>query len=46
MPSPLDLRHAFGRKEAVDPIRHFMATATAWCGNPDEHAVYLNDTSP
>lgn len=37
-----DLRHAFGRKEDVDPVRHFIATASAWGGNPDKDAVYLN----
>jgi hypothetical protein len=41
-----DLRHAFGRKEAVDPVRHLIATAAAWGGNPDQDAVYLNVTPP
>lgn len=39
-----DLRHAFGRKEDVDPVRHFIATASAWGGNPDQDALYLNVT--
>jgi hypothetical protein len=39
-----DMRHAFGRKEDVDPIRHFIATASGWGGNPDQDAVYLNVT--
>jgi len=39
-----DLRHAFGAKGEVDPIRHLIATATAWGGNPDKDAVYLNVT--
>jgi hypothetical protein len=39
-----DLRHAFGRKEAVDPVRHFIATASGWGGNPDQDALYLNVT--
>lgn len=39
-----DLRHAFGAKEEVDPIRHLIATATAWGGNPDRDAIYLNVT--
>lgn len=37
-----DMRDAFGRKEDVDPIRHFIATASAWGGNPDRDAQYLN----
>lgn len=41
-----DLRHAFGRKEDVDPVRHFIATASAWGGNPDQDALYLNVTVP
>jgi hypothetical protein len=39
-----DLRHAFGAKGEVDPIRHLIATATAWGGNPDKDAIYLNIT--
>ena len=39
-----DLRHAFGAKNEVDPIRHLIATATAWGGNPDKDAIYLNIT--
>lgn len=41
-----DLRHAFGAKGEVDPIRHLIATATAWGGNPDKDAIYLNVTPP
>jgi hypothetical protein len=41
-----DLRHTFGRKEDVDPIRHFIATASAWGGNPEKDALYLNVTPP
>lgn len=37
-----DMRRAFGRKEDVDPIRHFIAAASAWGGNPEKDAVYLN----
>lgn len=39
-----DLRHAFGRKEDVDPVRHLIGTAAGWGGNPDQDAVYLNVT--
>jgi hypothetical protein len=41
-----DLRHAFGAKNEVDPVRHLIATATAWGGNPDGDAIYLNFTPP
>jgi hypothetical protein len=39
-----DLKHAFGAKTEVDPVRHLIATATGWGGNPDKDAVYLNFT--
>jgi hypothetical protein len=39
-----DLRHAFGGRGEVDPIRHLIATASAWGGNPDHDAIYLNVT--
>lgn len=39
-----DLRKTFGRKQDVDPIRHLIATASAWGGNPDKDAMYLNIT--
>jgi hypothetical protein len=39
-----DYRQAFGARDTVDPIRHLIATATAWGGNPDRDAVYLNVT--
>src|SRR5262245_39059502 len=41
-----DLRRAFGSKAAVDPVRHLIATASAWGGNPDKDAIYLNITPP
>jgi hypothetical protein len=37
-----DLRHAFGSKAEVDPVRHLIGTASAWGGNPDRDAIYLN----
>lgn len=37
-----DMRHAFGRKGGVDPIRHLIGAASAWGGNPDKEAIYLN----
>jgi hypothetical protein len=39
-----DFKHAFGRKDQVDPIRHLIGTASAWGGNPDKEATYLNVT--
>ncbi len=39
-----DLRRAFGSREQVDPVRHLIATGTAWGGNPDKDAIYLNFT--
>ena len=34
--------HAFGRKDAVDPIRHLLGTASGWGGLPEQEAFYLN----
>jgi hypothetical protein len=39
-----DLRKAFGSRFQVDPIRHLIGTASAWGGNPDKDAIYLNVT--
>jgi hypothetical protein len=39
-----DLRHAFGRKDDFDPVRHLIGTAAGWGGNPDKDAVFLNVT--
>lgn len=39
-----DFRHAFGQKGEVDPIHHVIGTASAWGGNPDRDALYLNTT--
>ena len=39
-----NMNHAFGWKDEVDPVRHFIATASAWGGNPDQDAQYLNVT--
>jgi hypothetical protein len=33
--------HAFGKKGEVDPVRHLMATAAGWGGNPDADARYV-----
>lgn len=39
-----DFRKAFGTKQQVDPVRHLVASAAAWGGNPDKDALYLNFT--
>ena len=39
-----DFKKAFGTKQQVDPIRHLVASAAAWGGNPDKDATYLNIT--
>jgi hypothetical protein len=36
------VEHAFGTKEAVDPVRHLICTAAGWGGLPDEEAFYIN----
>ena len=36
--------HSFGTKGAVDPVRHLIATAAGWGGNPDKDATYLSVT--
>jgi hypothetical protein len=37
-----DTNHAFGAKGKVDPIRRLIGAASAWGGNPDKDAIYLN----
>ncbi|MBY5867176.1 DUF1254 domain-containing protein [Rhizobium leguminosarum] len=39
-----DFNKAFGSKAEVDPVRHLIASAAAWGGNPDKDATYLNVT--
>ncbi|HEY6084505.1 MAG TPA: DUF1254 domain-containing protein, partial [Nitrospira sp.] len=39
-----DLKHMFGTKEQVTPLRHLIGTAIAWGGNPETEATYLNVT--
>jgi hypothetical protein len=34
--------HAFGTKEAVDPVRHLLGTAAGWGGLPEQEAFYEN----
>lgn len=37
-----DTNHAFGARGQVDPVRRLVAAASAWGGNPDKDAIYLN----
>lgn len=39
-----DTNKMFGTKEQVDPIRHLIGAASAWGGNPEKEATYLNVT--
>ena len=39
-----DANHMFGTKTQVDPVRHLIGAASAWGGNPDKEAIYLNVT--
>lgn len=39
-----DSRHMFGTRETVDPVRRLIGAASAWGGNPDADAMYLNVT--
>jgi hypothetical protein len=39
-----DFKKAFGTSDQVDPVRHLVASAAAWGGNPDKDATYLNVT--
>jgi hypothetical protein len=39
-----DFNKAFGSRTEVDPVRHLVASAAAWGGNPDKDATYLNIT--
>lgn len=39
-----DSHDAFGARGHVEPVRHLIASAIAWGGNPEEDALYLNVT--
>lgn len=39
-----DLNRAFGAQGQVDPVRHPIASASAWGGFPEKDATYLNVT--
>lgn len=37
-----DTNGAFGARGAVDPVRRLIGAASAWGGNPEKDAIYLN----
>jgi len=37
-----DLKGAFGAQGEVDPVRRLIGAASAWGGNPEKDAIYLN----
>jgi hypothetical protein len=39
-----DTKGMFGAKSDVDPVRHLIGSASAWGGNPEKDALYLNVT--
>ena len=39
-----DKNHMFGMKADVEPVRRLIGVATAWGGNPEKEATYLNFT--
>lgn len=39
-----DSRGMFGQRDKVDPVRHLIGSASAWGGNPERDALYLNVT--
>jgi hypothetical protein len=41
-----DTRGAFGARGDVDPVRRLICAASAWGGNPEKDALYLNVAPP
>src|SRR6266702_3633025 len=39
-----DTNRMFGTKDQVDPVRRLIGAASAWGGNPEKDATYLNVT--
>jgi hypothetical protein len=37
-----DTKCMFGKKGEVNPVRHLIGSASAWGGNPETEALYLN----
>ena len=40
-----DTKGMFGPRGHVDPVRRLIGAASAWGGNPEKDAIYLNVTS-
>ncbi|MEU1429637.1 DUF1254 domain-containing protein [Nocardia sp. NPDC005746] len=41
-----DTKNSFGPRGQVDEVRHLITSASAWGGNPEKDALYLNITPP
>lgn len=41
-----DTKGMFGPESEVDEVRHLIGAASAWGGNPEKDALYLNVTPP
>jgi hypothetical protein len=41
-----DSKRMFGARDHVDPVRHLIGAASAWGGNPEKDALYLNVVPP
>jgi hypothetical protein len=39
-----DTKGMFGSRGQIDPVRHLIGAASAWGGNPEKDALYLNVT--
>ena len=39
-----DTKRMFGARGTVDPVRRLIGSASAWGGNPEKDALYLNVT--
>lgn len=39
-----DSKAMYGKQGEVDPVRHFIGSASAWGGNPEQDAYYLTVT--
>jgi hypothetical protein len=39
-----DTKRMFGTPQTTDPVRHLIGSASAWGGNPETDALYLNVT--
>lgn len=39
-----DTNRMFGTRDKVDPVRRLIGSASAWGGNPETEAIYLNVT--